>query len=55
MAIIYLINHSTSKLFIEVLSNELNHSLVRPSISDRLIFDVTQYLFTPAKNSAPEF
>jgi hypothetical protein len=34
------------------LNSELSPAFVRCSISDRQIFDATQYLFAPAKNSA---
>jgi len=36
------------------LNSELDPPFVRRSIPDRQIFDATQYLFAPAKNSDPE-
>ena len=36
------------------LNSELYPPFVRRIIADRLIFDTTQYLFAPAKNSDPE-
>ena len=37
------------------LNSELYSFFFRPSISDKLIFDATQYLFASAKNSALSF